>query len=38
MEGHRGQALAAENEVERVDQVGRRIHEGAVKIEYNNAG
>src|SRR6202048_409870 len=38
MEGDRGQTLAVENKVERVDQVGRRIHERAVKIEYNSAG
>ncbi len=38
MQGHRGQALAVENEVERVDQVGRRIDERAVKIEHNGAG
>ena len=37
-QGHRGQALAVENKVERVDQVGRRIHERAVKIEHNGAG
>ena len=38
MQRDRGQALAGENEVECVDQVGRRIDEGAVKIEHNDAG
>src|SRR5258706_7938425 len=38
MEGDRRQTLAGENKVERVDQVGRRIHERAVEIEYNGAG
>src|ERR1700737_2012219 len=38
MQRNRGQTLAVENEVERVDQVGRRIHQRAVKIEYNSAG
>src|ERR1700716_497134 len=38
MQRDRGQTLAVENEVERVDQVGRRIHERAVEIEYNGAG
>ena len=36
--GTEGTALAVENEVQRVDQVGRRIHERAVKIEYNGSG
>src|SRR5258705_11806433 len=38
MEGDRRQTLPGENKVERVDQVGRRIHERAVEIEYNGAG
>ena len=37
MQGNGGQALAVEHEVERVDQVGRRIDERAVKIEYDGA-
>ena len=38
LERDRRQALPVEDIVERVDQVGRRIHERAVKIEHNNAG
>ena len=38
LQRHRRQALAVEHEVERVDQVGRRIHQRAVEIEYNSAG
>src|ERR1700694_233429 len=38
MQRHRRQALAVENMIERVDQVGRRIHKRAVQIEYNGAG
>ena len=32
------QALAVEDEIKRVDQVGRRIDERAIKIEYDGAG
>jgi len=38
MQRHRRQTLAVENIIERVDQVGRRIHKRAVQIEYNSAG
>src|SRR5216683_952965 len=38
MQRYRRQALAVENIVERVDQVGRRIHKRAVEIENNSAG
>ena len=32
---HRGQALAVENEIERVDEVGRRVDQRAIQIEYD---
>src|SRR5258708_29152823 len=35
---HGRQALAFENEVERVDQVGRRVDKRAVEIEYDSFG
>src|SRR5882757_11225517 len=35
---HRRQALAVEYEIERRDQVGRGVDEGAVEIEYKRAG
>src|SRR6266849_5320596 len=38
MQRDRGQTLAVENKVERVDQVGRRIHERDVEVEYDSAG
>ena len=38
LQGHRGQAFAVENEVERIDQVGRRIDQRAVQIEYDRGG
>src|SRR5260370_17438264 len=38
MEGGRWEALAVENIIERVDQVGRRIHKRGVEIENNSAG
>src|SRR5438552_61114 len=38
MEGDRRQALATKNKIERVDQVGRRVHERAIEIEYDSAG
>src|SRR4029077_20696239 len=38
MQRDRGQPLAFEHKVERVDEVRRGIHQGAVEIEYNGAG
>ena len=35
---HRRQAFTAEHEIERGDQVGRGVDEGAVKVEDNGAG
>src|SRR4051812_46915714 len=38
VQGHRRQALAVEHEIERRDQVGRGVDEGAVEIEDEGAG
>jgi hypothetical protein len=35
MKGDGRQTLAVEDKIERVDQIGRRIDEGAIKIKYD---
>src|SRR4051794_15229334 len=37
LERHRRQTLAGQNEIQRIDQVGRRIDQRAVQVEYDRA-
>ena len=37
-ERDRGKTFAIENKIQRVDQIGRGVHERTVEIEHNDAG